>query len=579
MPTMYYKVEFYVWKDGGSPALVYTDPSGATMGSIYYDLTTLPGADTLCLDGMWYGFSKAYDCCCNVEPTKTQADDSVSVAVTATKFLIKPHDHNTASDTLREGRYFDVEIIAVNDCGLRDCDFEGCIEGCTNYNSDIVSLTLFSNPTMIYDGYLLSEHNVAHQTMDDLVIKAWLCPCCLMYSYSDPTVVLSPPIEPPTNTLAYDVPNDQGGWISIDYTLSLNDPFHSTHDPVVNPTYLPEIDYYVIAKNSEPNGSGTWHAIAFVDLYDPDGDDAHVDIQVPAGDTLYPYAMAAVYSDTKLFGSNGDDVASKKTLKGKSDKIDSPEVIYLADYTDPIKGVQQSDWSSCGSAAGKDNLPAFANFTLFLEGPYQAGGTMLNGMTLPTISPYNYEDIGTLPTVAGHDLIDWIYVELRNLETGETVGKTNAFVIDNGKIVDTNGNYSLPFHYTTGKQYYIVIRHRNHLDIMSAKAHTFGDFASEATSIDLTTVGTAYLDGFKETVNTGVYAMYDGDANGSELVNVNDAYDLINHFGMSGYLGSDLNLSGYVNVNDAYELIRNYGVGSSVPGNTLKDGPNNGTKY
>jgi len=117
----------------------------------------------------------------------------------------------------------------------------------------------------------------------------------------------------------------------------LNDPFHSTHDPVVNPTYLPEIDYYVIAKNSEPNGSGTWHAIAFVDLYDPDGDDAHVDIQVPAGDTLYPYAMAAVYSDTKLFGSNGDDVASKKTLKGKSDKIDSPEVIYLADYTDPIK--------------------------------------------------------------------------------------------------------------------------------------------------------------------------------------------------------------------------------------------------
>jgi len=54
-----------------------------------------------------------------------------------------------------------------------------------------------------------TEHNVAHQTMDDLVIKAWLCPCCLMYSYSDPTVVLSPPIEPPTNTLAYDVPNDQ----------------------------------------------------------------------------------------------------------------------------------------------------------------------------------------------------------------------------------------------------------------------------------------------------------------------------------------------------------------------------------
>jgi len=114
---------------------------------------------------------------------------------------------------------------------------------------------------------------------------------------------------------------------------------------------------------------------------------------------------------------------------------------------------------------------------------------MLNGMTLPTISPYNYEDIGTLPTVAGHDLIDWIYVELRNLETGETVGKTNAFVIDNGKIVDTNGNYSLPFHYTTGKQYYIVIRHRNHLDIMSAERKFFGDSQSESSTINLTTYG------------------------------------------------------------------------------------------
>jgi len=104
--------------------------------------------------------------------------------------------------------------------------------------------------------------------------------------------------------------------------------------------------------------SGTWHAIAFIGLYDPpSGDNAHVDIEVPAGDTLYPYVMAAVYSDTKLSGGDEVNVASKKTLKGKSDKIDSPEVTYLTDNPDLIKGVQQSDWSSCGSAAGKDNIP------------------------------------------------------------------------------------------------------------------------------------------------------------------------------------------------------------------------------
>ncbi|MBC8527086.1 MAG: T9SS type A sorting domain-containing protein [Candidatus Cloacimonetes bacterium] len=579
-PPCISKVEFYVWKDGGSPSLVYTDATGDTYGSFDYDLSLLQVLDpTLCLEGMWYGFTKAYDCCCNVEPTKTLPDDSVNVVVTATKFAIRAYDHITLSDTLREGRYFDVEIIAVNDCGLRDCDFEGCIEGCTNYNSNIVNLTLFSNPTWISGGLLISEHSVANQTMDDLIINVWKCPCCDMYSSSDPITVISPPIEPPTSTLAYDIPNDQGGWISIDYTLSLNDPFNSIHDPVVNPAYLPFIDYYVIARNSASNGSGTWHAIAFVNLYDPfSGDDAHVDIQVPAGDTLYPYRMAAVYSDTKLFGNNDDDFASRKTLNDKSIKVDSPEVIYLADNPDPIKGVQQSDWSDCGSAAGKDNIPAYANFTLFLEGPYQAGGTMTDGLPLPTKSPYGtHEDIGILPTVAGHNLIDWIYVELRNTETGETVQEANAFVLDNGKIVDTDGNYSLPFHYTTGKQYYIVIRHRNHLDVMSAERKFFGDSYSEANNINLTTYGSVYNNGFK-LVDPNVYALYTGDASGNNQIQNDDKNDYWKvQVGQAGYLSADFNLNGQVQNNDKNDYWKNnVGHGSQVPEQAKSANNNNG---
>ena len=555
-PSCISKVEFYVWHAGDTPTLVYTDATGNTYGSFSYDLTMLPLPPTLCLEGMWYGYSKAYDCCCNVE-NKTTADDSVNVEIEATHFAIKAYDSATGSDTLREGRYFNVEVIAVNDCGLRDCDFEGCIEGCTNYNFNIVNLTLFSNPTMIYDGYLLTEHNVAHQTMDNLIIKAWLCPCCAMYSYSDPYTVLLPPIEPPTSTSAYDVPDDQGGWISIDYTLSLNDPFHSIHDPVYNSYYLPQIDYYLVERNSASDGSGTWNAIAFVNLYNPSsGDNAHVDIQVPASDTLYPYRMAAVYvSGAKLFED--------------SENTDAPQVLYLAENSELMeltKGSQQSIYADCGSAAGKDNIPAYADMKVFLEGPYQGSGMMSNGMPLPTTSPYDGELVDPLPVVPGHMLIDWIYVELRSTETGETIKEANAFVLDNGTVVDTQGNNSLPFYYTTGKDYYIVILHRNHLDIMSAVTHEFGDFESESTTINLTTAGSAYLDGFKE-VESGVYALYTGDASGNEQVQNSDKNDYWAYqVGQAGYLSADFNLNGEVQNDDKNDYWQyNVGKGSMVP--------------
>jgi len=227
-----------------------------------------------------------------------------------------------------------------------------------------------------------------------------------------------------------------------------------------------------------------------------------------------------------------------------------------------------------GSMHVDECYPAYTNIKVFFEGPYNAvGDTMECSLTLPTISPYDIEDIGSLPTVTGHSLVDWIQVKLRTTATGTTVDSCNAFLLEDGSVIDVNGNSNLPFYNTAGNEYYIVIHHRNHLDIMSAVKHTFGSSHGEATNIDLTISNSIYGDGYNE-LETGVYGMYSGDINNDEEVTTSDYTSWYNAYttGSSGYQVTDLNLDGEVTTSDYTKWYNNFIVGasSSVPGQTRK---------
>ena len=253
----------------------------------------------------------------------------------------------------------------------------------------------------------------------------------------------------------------------------------------------------------------------------------------------------------------------------------------------------------------QQQTPAYANIKVFLEGPYDAvGDTMESSSTLPTTSPYNSEFIGSLPTVTGHSLVDWIQVKLRTSATGSTVGSCNAFLLENGSVVDVNGNSSLPFYNTSGNEYYIVIHHRNHLDIMSAVKHTFGsspldnksgneNFTKkynrdqlneksivkctfkgsqrEATNIDLTISGSIYGAGYQE-LETGIIGMYSGDINNDGEVTTSDYTSWYNAYitGSSGYQTTDLNMDEEVTTSDYTKWYNNFiiGASSTVPGQT-----------
>jgi hypothetical protein len=256
--------------------------------------------------------------------------------------------------------------------------------------------------------------------------------------------VITPIIEilPPTNVSAGDVPNDNGGWIYINYTLSLNDPFHSA-------AVEPAINYYVVGRSTtpppEPPGGYVYQVVAFINLYDPEaGDDASVVLEVPATNDLYNYRIAAVYNPSA-------GVSSVLAENGEGE--DGPTVVYVGKL-DEGEGAfiaaagSQSGWADAGSAAGMDNLDAYTDMTVWLEGA--VSGTEMrtslkdNGY-IPVTSPY--ADAATVTEVPD-EVVDWIYLELRESETGPTVKEASAFVTTDGSVVNLTGERAVPFRYT-----------------------------------------------------------------------------------------------------------------------------------
>ncbi len=111
---------------------------------------------------------------------------------------------------------------------------------------------------------------------------------------------------------------------------------------------------------------------------------------------------------------------------------------------------------------------------IFMEGPYNS--TSMNAsLTLPTTSPYteDQETVTSIPVIQGNQVVDWVLVELRDKNNSSIVLESqSAFILQDGTIVDLDGTN--PFNFTLpSDDYFIAVKHRNHLSVMSATAVTF----------------------------------------------------------------------------------------------------------
>jgi hypothetical protein len=111
--------------------------------------------------------------------------------------------------------------------------------------------------------------------------------------------------------------------------------------------------------------------------------------------------------------------------------------------------------------------------------------------------------------------------------------------------------------------YYLLLRHRNHLAVMSASTVSLGTFAADL--YNFCSGPEQYFGGGAMLLETGVYGAYAGDTNATGTVDANDRSAAWNNRNKTGYEGSDCNLSGTVDANDRSTTWNNRNKTTSVP--------------
>jgi hypothetical protein len=290
------------------------------------------------------------------------------------------------------------------------------------------------------------------------------------------------------------------------------------------------------------------------------------DVYVCSGDSAQFFASGGVsYSWSPAAGLNSTTVAN-------------PLVYTTATTT---YTVTVTNMSGCTAT---DQVTVYVTRALdirvILQGPYNASTNLMDNYLqvqgiIPTAQPYSpsttaiysgppYSGTETMSTSLTVDIVDWILVELRtsNMATTATIGtviaKRAGLLKTDGHIVDTDGVSPLTFTEITSStaSHYIVIRHRNHLAVMSSSATYF------PTGQCLQTYNfTNYAAAFRYPPESGFYmisqiqvdsspdtwAMVAGDLNVDGVINATDRADARDNIGALGYFRFDCSLDGIVN--------------------------------
>ena len=114
-----------------------------------------------------------------------------------------------------------------------------------------------------------------------------------------------------------------------------------------------------------------------------------------------------------------------------------------------------------------------------------------------------------------------------------------------GDIVETDGVSPLFFNDVATDNYYVAIKHRNHLSVMTNVSQILNETPLTLDFSSVATYGTNAL-----TNVNGKLCLWAGDVNGDNIINANDRSETWNIRNLTGYLIQDCNLNGTVDATD-----------------------------
>ncbi len=204
---------------------------------------------------------------------------------------------------------------------------------------------------------------------------------------------------------------------------------------------------------------------------------------------------------------------------------------------------------------------------IFLEGPYDVNNSIMNTNLndndyIPTTSPYS-EDVRTISSIPA-DVVDWVLVELRETFNGTAVASKSALLHKDGRIVNDDASSGVIEMPVSDGNYYIVIKHRNHLAVMSANSVSLNGTTSSL--YDFTASSSQfYGTGGAIELETNVWGMISGDADQSGVVDAGDRNATWNDRNKTGYEDSDVDLSGVTDAGDRNITWNNRNKNSQLP--------------
>lgn len=207
---------------------------------------------------------------------------------------------------------------------------------------------------------------------------------------------------------------------------------------------------------------------------------------------------------------------------------------------------------------------------VYLQGGYvAANGEMRTdlaaGAMLPTTEPFTAMGLphnnggggetSTQAIFTANNITDWIFVEIRDKNDQNVVIATRSGLLkSNGQIVDMDGKSPLAFFDKLPDDYFVAIRHQNHLGVLSSVVVAL---AETATTYDFTGSADRAVGGTLALIDLGgnVFAMYSGDFDQNGQIQNTDYNSILPQLGQSGYLPGDIDLNGQVQNSEVQTLL------------------------